>query len=172
MSLFTVTDVDKRVYEEQLKDFLPDKMIDIHTHIWRLSDHKLNPDAVKKRRAVKWPALVAADNSVEDLIETYRLMFPGKDVTPLLFAGGTDDSENLDYVKIRNNYVQESAQRTGFPSLYFSSPKQSAEEIEKEVTQGGFLGLKSYLTFSESYFTRGRDKDIRLFPEAPAKGDR
>ena len=45
-------------------------------------------------------------------------MFPGKDVTPLLFAGGTDDSENLDYVKIRNNYVQESAQRTGFPSLY------------------------------------------------------
>ena len=34
MILFTVTDYDIKVYEEQLKDFLPEKTIDIHTHVW------------------------------------------------------------------------------------------------------------------------------------------
>ena len=29
MALFTVTDYDKKVYEEELRDFLPEKMIDI-----------------------------------------------------------------------------------------------------------------------------------------------
>ena len=38
MSLFTVTDYDKQVYSEQIKDFLPDKIIDIHTHIWLKKD--------------------------------------------------------------------------------------------------------------------------------------
>ncbi len=169
MSLFKVTDVDKRVYKEQIKDFLPDKMIDIHTHIWRLSDHKPDPAALEKRRAVKWPALVAADNSVEDLIETYRLMFPGKEVTPLMFTGGADNSENLKYLEIRNNYVKESAEKTGFPSLYFSSPEQSAEEIEKEVTQGGFLGLKSYLTFSKSYLPEAEIRIYDFFPKHQLK---
>ena len=50
MSLFTVTDVDKRVYEEQLKDFLPDKMIDIHTHIWRLERSQTKPRCRKKEK--------------------------------------------------------------------------------------------------------------------------
>ncbi len=33
-TLFEVTDVDRLIYEEQLQDFLPQKMIDIHTHVW------------------------------------------------------------------------------------------------------------------------------------------
>ena len=86
MALFTVTDYDKKVYEEELRDFLPDRMIDIHTHIWleSLRPKKVLPGEV--RRTVTWPDLVARDNSIEDLMETYRLMFPGKDVTPLIFT--------------------------------------------------------------------------------------
>ena len=33
MSLFEVTAYDKEVYESELRDFLPEKMIDIHTHV-------------------------------------------------------------------------------------------------------------------------------------------
>ena len=32
---FERTAYDKKVYEEQLKDFLPETFIDIHTHIWK-----------------------------------------------------------------------------------------------------------------------------------------
>ena len=43
MALFEVTEYDKKVYEEQLKDFLPDKIIDIHTHIY--------PDGIARKAA-------------------------------------------------------------------------------------------------------------------------
>ncbi len=34
MALFEVTENDKRIYEEELRDFLPDKILDVHTHVW------------------------------------------------------------------------------------------------------------------------------------------
>ena len=34
MPLFTVTDYDREVYETRLRDFLPPKIIDIHTHTY------------------------------------------------------------------------------------------------------------------------------------------
>ena len=34
MALFEVTENDRRIYEEELKDFLPDKILDVHTHVW------------------------------------------------------------------------------------------------------------------------------------------
>ena len=47
MALFEVTDYDKKVYEEQLKDFLPDKMLDIHTHV-RLASNNPPPSSRHK----------------------------------------------------------------------------------------------------------------------------
>ena len=33
MALFEVTEYDKKIWEEELKDFLPEKILDIHTHV-------------------------------------------------------------------------------------------------------------------------------------------
>ena len=111
MALFEVTPYDRRIYEEELKDFLPQKILDVHTHVWldKYLDHKpLAPGEVK--RTVTWPSLVALDNSIEDLQETYRLMLPGKDVTALMFTSrGAWDKNNA--------YVAECSRRTGFPAL-------------------------------------------------------
>ena len=78
MSLFEVKPYDREVYEKELKDFLPQKILDVHTHVYlkEFSPPKpLAPGEVK--RTVTWPSLVAADDSIEDLQETYRLMLPG-----------------------------------------------------------------------------------------------
>jgi hypothetical protein len=32
--LFDIKEVDKKFYCERLRDFLPEKIIDIHTHVW------------------------------------------------------------------------------------------------------------------------------------------
>ena len=34
MALFEVTSYDKKIYEEELRDFLPEKILDVHTHVW------------------------------------------------------------------------------------------------------------------------------------------
>ena len=66
--LFAVQAVDQTFYERRLRDWLPDKIIDIHTHLWR------NPPgaraAAQPSRSVTWPARVAAQNPLEDLVAT------------------------------------------------------------------------------------------------------
>ena len=36
---FQRTDYDRKVYEEELVDFLPDKIVDTHTHVF-LDEHR------------------------------------------------------------------------------------------------------------------------------------
>ena len=163
MALFEVTPYDRRIYEEELKDFLPQKILDVHTHVWldKYLDHKpLAPGEVK--RTVTWPSLVALDNSIEDLQETYRLMLPGKDVTALMFTSrGAWDKNNA--------YVAECSRRTGFPALYYSRPEQTPEELEMEIRKGGFLGLKSYLSLSPKYLPEAEIRIFDFFPKAQLK---
>ena len=62
--------------------FLPDRIIDVHTHVWLKDFRKAPPTG----RAVTWPLRVAEQDPIEDLVETYELLFPGKAVKPLMFS--------------------------------------------------------------------------------------
>ena len=158
-SLFEIKDVDRRVYESELKEFLPDRMIDIHTHVW---SQALKPTKTEARkRIVKWPRLVAPENSVEDLMETYRLMFPGKSVTPLIFSSvrPEDDMDKM------NEHIRESAERATCPALMFSHPTWSSEQLERRMVEGGFVGIKSYLDLTPSYLPRQEIRIYDFFPK-------
>jgi len=134
--------VDKLFYEEKLRDFLPDKIIDIHTHVWlKKFEAEASGGPV---RTVAWPSLVAEENSIEDLLQTYELMFPGKNVTPLIFS---QVSLNVD-IDDCNTYIRESSVKYAIPSLLLVKPEQSAAEIEEKILKGGFLGCKVYLNFA------------------------
>ena len=154
MALFEVTENDKRIYEEELKDFLPEKMLDVHTHVYKKELNPPRKPGVKKR----WPSFVAEDNPIEDLQETYRLLFPGKDVKALMFAGGAGSEEN-------SQYLSGVSKETGWPALYYSRPEQSADEIEQKIREGGFLGLKSYLGKSPVYIPRKEVRILDFFPK-------
>lgn len=161
MALFPVTPLDRAVYQQELKDFLPKQMIDMHTHVFleRIRQHEVaDPGEIK--RTVTWPSLVARENPVEDLAETYHLMFPGKQVTPLMFSL----CEKKRQLPESNRYIEACAQKTGYPALYFSHPEQTAEEVERAILQGGFLGVKSYLDLSPKYIP---EAEIRIFDFFP-----
>lgn len=151
-----INDLDRRIYEEKLRDFLPERMIDIHTHVW-LDRLKKN---VKRDRVVSWPSLVAKENPIEDHLECYKLLFAGKQVTPMIFPGlvNADSADGL------NDYVSRCAGRHGLPALLFSVPRWSAEEVERKVLQGGFLGIKVYLNLAPAYLPR---QEIRIFDFLP-----
>ena len=159
MALFEVTANDRRIYEEELKDFLPEKIFDVHCHI-ALQEHKkpapLAPG--EKKRTVTWPSLVAKQNSIEDLQETYELFFPGKQCKAQEFYSAGHRVEI-------NNYVADASRRSGIPALYYSHPQQSAEEIEERIREGGFLGLKSYLDLSPKYLPEAEIRIFDFFPK-------
>ena len=158
MPLFTVTDYDREVYETRLRDFLPPKIIDIHTHTYTKAT--LGP-APEHLRVVTWPSLVAAENPIEDHREAYRLFFPGKEVSALCFASLSPNDDQAG----ANDYVARVSREVGWPALYFARPTQSAEELERELLSGGFLGIKGYLAFSPEYIPEAEIRVFDFFPK-------
>ena len=156
--LFDVKQVDRDFYRNNLQGFLPEKIIDIHTHVW-LERFKAEGNNAPNR-TVSWPSMVAKDNPVEDLMETYRLMFPDKKVNALIFGFPSQEYD----IHQSNSYVMECSKRYGFPSLFLSHPGMSAPEFEKGIEEGGFLGCKVYLNFAPNYIP---EKEIRIFDFLP-----
>jgi uncharacterized protein len=139
--LFDVTGVDHAYYAERLSSFLPPSLIDVHTHVW-LKSFVGAPEG--QARTARWPNRVAEDNSIEELLETYRLLLPGHHVTPLIFGSPRREVD----LEAMNSYVSRAAQEHSLPALLVSTPVWSAEMLEGHVEQGGFLGLKPYLSFA------------------------
>jgi predicted TIM-barrel fold metal-dependent hydrolase len=155
--LFEVKDVDRRFYREKLAGFLPDKIIDMHTHVWLKSFRRAAPTG----RAVTWPLRVAEQSPIEELMETYRLMFPGKSVKPLIFSFVESHEDDFDAANV---YVSRAASERGLAALVFSSPQWSAERLEQEIRKGGFIGAKVYLTLSPAHIPAD---EIRIFDFLP-----
>ena len=76
-----VTPYDKKIWEEELRDFLPDKIFDAHMHIWEPGTRK-----VGQKGCVTWTSLVAPDMTYENMVETYEKIFPGKTVKQVLMS--------------------------------------------------------------------------------------
>lgn len=157
--LFAVTAIDQQFYAQRLERFLPSRLIDVHTHVWLdrfQSRHKeANP------RAVTWPQRVAQDNALEDLRDTYRLMFPGKAVLPLIFGNALAPGDDL---LGGNGYVSECALRNRLPALIFADPQWSEAELEERIVGGKMLGAKVYLTRSDPHIP---EKDIQIYDFLP-----
>lgn len=115
-----LTDVDRRCYAERLAEFLPAELVDIHAHVWRAVDVPPLPPTDGAARTVTWPSLVARENPIEDLLESYRVLLPGKQVTPLIFGMPPEGGK----LEVQNQYVSACAQQEHVPALIFSDRSQ------------------------------------------------
>lgn len=156
--MLEIKPVDQAFYQNRIKDFLPEKMIDIHTHVWL--DKFIKKEKEGPTRMVSWPELVAKENPVEDLIENYQRMFPGKRVTPMMFSNLSPGDD----FQAANSYVETCSKKYGYPALLFADPRWSAEKLEEDIINGGFLGCKVYLNMAEPYIP---EKEIRIFDFLP-----
>ena len=156
---FTRNDYDKKVYEEELFDFLPDKIVDTHTHVF-LPEHR---KAKAKNLRNSWTNYVYDECKIEDLEQTYLDLFPGKKTIPVIF--GTPSG----HVTESNEYISKVSKEKNYPSLFMNRYGDSAEFIEESVIKGGFQGLKPYLN-SCNPAVKGADAEIFDFlPEEHLK---
>lgn len=158
-TLFDIKKTDRIFYNEKIRDFLPGNIIDIHAHIWKASR---NSKSVRPRAVQGWPSRVADRNPVSHLIESYKLLLPGKNVTPVVFgsptaAAGTDGL---------NLYVSDSALKKCFPALMLSRPEWTVPEFFNKLSAGKFIGAKPYLSFAPSHIP---PDEIRIFDFIPRR---
>ncbi|MCE5279575.1 MAG: amidohydrolase family protein [Planctomycetaceae bacterium] len=154
--MIEIKPVDRSFYQDRLAGFLPPKVIDIHTHVWPAQHAQGDTTG----RTASWPMRVAAVCPVEDLLEMYRLMFPDKQVTPLIFGnplvqGAIDEM---------NAYVAAAAAAHSLPALLLTRPEWTAEVVEEKIACGRFLGAKVYLSYAPASIAPGQ---IRIFDFLP-----
>ena len=152
--MITLTDYDRKVYETELKDFLPKEFIDCHVHVWE----KDFPYQGSSNGGSTWTRKVAEDLAADDLEANFKLLFPENKVTPLVFGGCSR------HIPTSNEYLKARSKKLGIPTLYRTSYEMTPEFLEEEVKNGGFLGLKPYLTNCPPYLPAS---EIRIFDFLP-----
>lgn len=154
-----LTASDKAIYSYQLRDFLPARIVDLHSHIWLKA---FETTQLNIQRGAQWAALVASENSLQELLADYSVLFPDQQVTPLLF-GWPDRTVD---VEANNRWVSAQARPRQLPTLLVSKPETPPEELESEALTGGFMGLKPYPEFAPAHLTTDEISIYDFLPEA------
>ncbi len=141
-----LNDVDRRIWEEELAGFVPQRVFDVHTHLYRWA---FNLDPQKESGAFRsllgeeyadatWELANAVDAALMPGREVHRLSFPFPFEHPCDFAGS-------------NAFVAaETAKDRRSAALMLVHPEMSAEEVEREVDKYGFLGFKPYRFYAST----------------------
>ena len=139
MNEFNYNDYDKYVYDNELRNFLPDKIIDCHTHVWKESfprygvSTRTKPDPTKK---IKWTSFIKTKGvEVEEMLGHFKTLYNGKDAIPLVFGSCGRD------IQMCNDYVGEECKRLGLPGLLRSDYAMTPDFLEEEMKRHGLLGL-------------------------------
>lgn len=148
------SEYDAEVYEKELKTFLPERFIDCHTHLWK---NTFKPKG-KSNGGSEWTELVADEMTDKNLSDSLSQLFPENSVTPLVFGGVKCDLDEC------NEYVYQAGKKYGFPTLLRSEYTTDADDLASQVKNGGFLGLKPYITNCPPYIPAS---EIRIFDFLP-----
>lgn len=135
---FHYTELDRRFYNERLKDRLPGVIIDAHTHM-NLQEHL--QDIPQERINDDWALRYGLHMTAEDAAHYYGLFFPDRQVKITAFPFPVKEAR----IEDNNDYIAECA-RTGKIAygVMCIKPDYSCEYIEQQVREKGFSGFKPY----------------------------
>ncbi len=131
-----MTEYDKKVYDEEINPFVPKYIVDTHTHVYPSGLKKANPKPSSP--STRWVGMVAQDNTIEDIRQTYVDMFPNQKIVPVMFGSPGKEKQAT------NKYIEEVGKKYDYPTLFCTHATMTAEFLEQEVIKGGFQGLKPY----------------------------
>lgn len=130
--------VDKRVYEEELLGWLPERIIDCHVHIGL--PEFCGPMSEERLRS-NWAMEVGAEQSWEQWRASRDMLFPRQKVAAL-----TMGVPFMEMDLARNNaYVLAGAMEPANDAraLFVTRPEWDPERIEEAISRG-FVGIKPY----------------------------
>jgi uncharacterized protein len=149
--------VDLPFYRQHLQGFLPDKIIDAHTHaaparLWQAGDPL----------PTYWPGWISMDcpMPLPNLLQALLMLFPGKEVTPIVL--GTAQREG---VEAATAHLQQGLQ--DYPHIFAfmnNLPEWSERELAARMARGRFSGLKPYPTLAPASIPA---RDAAIFDYLP-----
>jgi glutamate-1-semialdehyde 2,1-aminomutase len=141
-----LTAVDQRIWEEELDEFVPRRVFDVHTHIYRWA---FNTDPNKETSAFQSLVCPAYAEATWDLAQACdALLMPGREVHRLSFP--FPFSPSCDF-EASNEFIAREVRRDARSgALMLVHPSMAAEAVERQVDRHGFLGFKPYRFYALS----------------------
>lgn len=133
-----IRQVDRRIYEQELLPWMPERIFDCHVHVSRAENcGPISPERLK----YLWAVEAGIFQTWSQLRARYDALFPNQQVEALVF-GGVYQEQNLegdnDYVRM--GVTDPTSMSKG---LFVIRPDWSADRIA-EAMADGFLGIKPY----------------------------
>jgi glutamate-1-semialdehyde 2,1-aminomutase len=141
-----LTPVDRRIWNEELEEFVPRRIFDVHTHIYRWA---FNTDPEKDKgpyhnliypsfAEATWQLAQACDGALMPGRTVHRLSFP------FPFSPSCDFQASNEFI------ARETANDPRSAALMLVHPSMTAQYVEREVDKHGFLGFKPYRFYALS----------------------
>ena len=129
------TDADRELFQRELDSFVPDRIYDVHAHLYELWQWK--KPTILEGGPEKLP--------LERYQEEIQWITPGRETHGLFFGGGLHEET----FRASNEYVAaQVAKDPASRSLLIVSPHMDPEEVRQEVRRLSMVGLKVYQHFA------------------------
>lgn len=139
----TRTPTDDRIWQEELEEFVPRHIFDVHTHIYRLAFNTIPNPLEGPYGKLLGPTLAEATWSLANQIDT--LLMPGRSVHRLSFPFPFSECDFSASNAFLHEQLQADRESAG---LMLVHPEMTAEEAERAIDQYGFIGFKPYRFYS------------------------
>lgn len=144
MSELDLTDLDTLIWQEELDEFVPRQVLDVHTHIYRWA-FDLDPNKATGPFAGNIGALFP-EVTWELAEEVDAALMPGRSMERLAFPFPFPFPCDFD---ASNTYVAaETAKGATSRGLMLVHPGMGAADIEATIRRTGLIGLKPYRFYS------------------------
>jgi predicted TIM-barrel fold metal-dependent hydrolase len=154
---FTVTDLDRKFYRERLKNRFPAVVLDAHIHM-NLPEHTVN--VPQSRIDGDWALQSASVMTIEEANGYTAALFPDTDYRFSAFPFVIREGDT----KGNNAYIARLI-KTGKVAygLITVRPEMDVDEIEREILDCGFAGLKPYPDYVSAY----KGAEVSIFEFLP-----
>ena len=151
---------DIKIFKEEFREFLPEKIIDSHVHLWEKDSFKesISEDRLKQSPALD-PDTINGFN-FEDFKNIVEKIFPGKGCDGLFFGLPIKEAD----LNKMNRYISGVCKDNGSYGLY--NPEPGLGEIPKGFFKNKFIGFKPYpelVDFKASKDFSKLDIDVSMF---------
>jgi len=143
---FEISEVDRRIWEEELAEYVPPRVFDVHTHLFRWEFYQ-HPEK-EKTPYFEFIGRVVPEASWDLADACDAALLPGRTVDRLAFP--MPFSSHVDFSASNAYLAEQICARPGSGGLLLVHPGMSREEVERNVLEKGFLGFKPYRFYSKT----------------------
>ncbi len=143
-AVLEVNDLDRRIWEEELEEFVPKKMWDMHSHLG-LYRFDVDPKKEAEHHYALKTAALEKTATMETLQNCNRILYPGRDVTPFVLPNPYQycDCEDL------NAWAAAQVKAAGKGACTMVvKPEMKAAYVDQQVRKHGYLGYKPYMWYA------------------------